>query len=122
MSIKIFFSQKIVIICLVLLALFLGNLKYRQYQESKGIEKEKNDLQKQAQSLDQKNQDLNKSLKYLSSLGSKEKVAREQLNLKKPGEIIYSFSDPQATTSQAQENIKSTPLDNLQKWWKYFTH
>ena len=43
-------------------------------------------------------------------------MARQQLDLKKQGETIYSFGEPQIT----EDNEKQTTPGNVQKWWNYF--
>ncbi len=120
MSFNKLLSNKAVLVFLILLIIFLGRMKYRQYLETKKIEAEKSLLEGQAQTLEKKNQELNDSLKYLSSLSSKERVARQQLNLKKPGEIVYGFTEnnnPGQTQTTENKNIKTR---NLKKWWQYF--
>src|SRR6185295_6005726 len=89
-------SSKFALFCMLLLLLFLGDLKFRQWQSQRQIEKEKQALETQAAALQKKNDDLSSSLQYLSSPSFKERVARQQLDLKKEGEQVYSFSDAPA--------------------------
>ena len=108
-------SSKFAIFCLVVLLAFLGNLKFRQWQSQRQIEQQMQSLEDQAGALQNKNKELSNSLEYLSSPSFKERVAREQLNLKKDGEQVYSFSD--APASQASDAQK---VSNAKKWWDYF--
>lgn len=111
-------SSKLAIIGLVILLIFLADLKYKQWKNQQEIEKQKQSLLAQADTLQKKNNELNQSLQYLNSPSFKERVAREQLNLKKDGETVYSFGDPSPQAPDGHERTdKST---NLQKWWNYF--
>ena len=97
---------------------FLGQLKFKQWQNQNRIETEKLNLLQQADELEKKNQELTKSLEYLNSPDFKEKVAREQLALKREGEVVYSFSaKPETQTILTDSRIKQ---GNLEKWWDYF--
>lgn len=110
-------SSKLAIAALLILLLFLADLKYKQWQSQKEIEKQKLALLEQADSLQKKNDELNQSLQYLSSPDFKERVARQQLSLKKDGETVYSFGAlPEASAPDA--NIQTEP--NAKKWWDYF--
>ena len=113
-------SSKFAIISLFTLLIFFANLKYKQWKNQQAIEKEKQNLTLEAETFNKKNQDLSNSLTYLTSESYKEKIARIQLNMKKDGEIAYSFS--QANTS-IPDTLPSTPIQtgsNFQKWWVYF--
>lgn len=110
-------SSKITIIGLVILLAFLADWKYKQWQSENLIEKQKLSLQLQADSLQKKNNELSQSLQYLNSDNFKEGVARQQLNLKKQGEQVYTFADaPAAAPSGTQAAGESNP----KKWLDYF--
>ena len=111
-------SSKIVILGLVLLLAFLGKLKYSQWRAQQEIEKQKEVLQQQADSLQKKNNDLNQSLQYLNSPDFKERVARQDLGLKKEGEQVYSFGDPVPASDTPM--AKAGGNNNPSKWWNYF--
>ncbi|HVY68202.1 MAG TPA: septum formation initiator family protein, partial [Patescibacteria group bacterium] len=66
-----------------------------------------------------KNDELNQSLQYLNSPSFKERVAREQLNLKKEGETVYGFSEADSASSTALA-VPTDGLSNPAKWWNYF--
>jgi cell division protein FtsB len=110
-------TTKVAVFGLLALLLFLGDLKYKQWQSQKEIEKQKQNLLAQADQLQKKNDELNQSLEYLNSESFKERVARQQLNLKKQGETTYSFGDAPAPggSNSSQPRVK-----NAQKWWNYF--
>ena len=113
-------STKTALLLLVCLAAFFGYLRWQQYRQKASIEAEKNNLESQIAGVERKNQEMEAQIKYLSSLSSKEKVAREQLNLKKQGEKIYSFTledRARALVAGANTQNESNPI----KWWRYFT-
>lgn len=118
---KEYFSRKTVIFLLVCLTAFLGYIRFQQYRQKATIDSERVNLENQISSIERKNQEMEASIKYLTSLSSKEKVAREQLNLKKQGEKVYSFTQidgrPKSSTKFATNDNTSNPI----KWWKYFT-
>ena len=74
------------------------------------------DLNKFLTPFSQKNKDLAQSLQYFSSDSYKEKLAREQLGLKKEGEIVISFP---ANINPPNDNSQAEELSNPQKWWQY---
>jgi len=107
------------LILLALLAVFLGFLRFSQYSGQRAIEKEKADMQKQVADFQKKNKDLSDSLSYLGSGDFQEQVARQQLGLKKNGEVVFGFTD--APTSTPNSDLGSTAsLPNYEKWLNYF--
>ena len=113
-------SSRITLVLLAVLLLVLGVLKYKQYQRQQAIELEKQTLMAQEDSLQKKNSELKDSLAQLSSEQYKERVAREDLNLKKEGEIVYNFSlfaDNQQSSGPKNATEK---ISNPRKWWNYF--
>ena len=110
-------SSKLAIFSLIILLAFFVNLKFKQWQNQRQIEKQMQELQSQAQTLQKKNDELNQSLQYLNSPDFKERVARQQLGLKKEGEQVYSFGQPTATTTDQSSAKKQS---NASKWWDYF--
>ncbi len=111
-------SSKITLFLLALMLVFLGQLKFKQWQSQRRVEKEKQSLQRQADELLKKNNELSQSLEYLNSPNFKERVAREQLALKKDGEQVYSFSVRPQEPQQESESQK--PQSNFEKWRIYF--
>jgi cell division protein FtsB len=120
MLIKKILSSKLTVAGLLIVLAFLSSLKFRQWQARMAVEKEKQKIIRQASELQQKNENLRASLDYLSSAAAKERAAREKLNLKKEGEIVYNFTSNAAASSVYAKNIKKS-LSNPEKWWEYFT-
>ncbi len=122
MSYKAILSTKIAVVVLGLLLIFFINVKYQQYKNQKAIETEKQLIIDQINEQEKKNKDLSDSLSLLTSQDYKERMARQQLNLKKDGEIVYNFSDVHNDTSTSQSSDPSTNVAsaNAKKWWNYF--
>ncbi len=118
---KEFLSSKIFFIALIILGLFLFNIKYKQYQQQKSIETERNNFIKQARELEKNNLDLSQSLTYLNSDSFKEKIARQELNLKKKDEQVFNFSDNLNAAELSSLNSQEQNKPNFLKWWDYFT-
>lgn len=110
-------ASKSTIIALIFLTAFLGQQKFRQYRLQQEIKKEKQNLQAQSGELESKNLELQKTLSYLNSEGYKELVARQQLNMQKDGEIVYSFSEGPAPE---QAGVSEDNKSNFQKWVDFF--
>lgn len=118
MEYKHVISSRFFIVILVVLLALLTNVKYKQYKGQRDVEKLKSDLRNQAGIHEQKNKELAESIAYLNSESFKEQAARQQLNLKKEGEIVYSFSDPsQEFVEQKTNEVRAS---NSQQWWNYF--
>ncbi len=109
-------------------------IEFNQFRQKYAVQKEIDSLSAQAQSLQKNNNDLQSFIAYLKTDEYKQKAAREQLNMKKDGEVVYSFAKPAASTqvsantpsgetSMADANTNSSSSSqpsNLQKWWNYF--
>jgi cell division protein FtsB len=108
---------KLYVLILIISLFFLAKIKYKQWQEQQAIEHEKNTLKEQVAQLQKKNQDFSDSLSYFGSNSFKERVAREQLDLKRQGEVVFGFSEPES--AQIVEN-QSEKISNPEKWITYF--
>ena len=115
---KITWTSKSVVFLLIVLLAFLVWQKFKQYRLQSAIEKEKQSLQNRKTEIEGKNLELEQSLGYLISSASKDVIARQQLNMQKEGEIVYSFSEnPAPAPVNEPAESKST---NFQKWAAYF--
>ncbi len=110
-------SSKIAITALFVPLIFLGNIKFKQWQKQLQIAKAKQGLEEQADALEKKNRELSQSLRYLNSLSFKERVAREQLGLKKQDEQVYLFSEAPQVLGAVDSKQKQS---NWKKWLDYF--
>lgn len=121
---KQFFSPnnpffKLILAGLIIILLFLIKIQVSQWQKKQTVSNEIAKLTAQQQEMEQKNTDLSQSLAYLSSENYKEKVAREQLNFKKDGEIVVRFTDP-IIVNQSSNEHKTDDSSNLKDWLYYF--
>jgi cell division protein FtsB len=113
-------TARLLILGLTISILVLGNMNFQQWKKKKQIAQEIQALVEQQQNLEQKNKDLSESLTYLTSGNYKERIARQQLNLKKEGEIVYNFNEPiERDVAQTQENVDNFS-DHVKSWWLYF--
>lgn len=101
---------------------FMAVIEIRQFREKSKVRQEIKNLTQQAEQIEQKNKDLTNFIAYLKTEGYKQRAAREQLNLKKEGELVYSI--PLENKNVKYENSKGNNNQNESanyiKWWKYF--
>jgi hypothetical protein len=100
--------------------IFLGSLELQQWQKRRTIQKEINHLREQEQETLNKNQSLSDSLGYLTSGEYKERIARQQLNLKRDGELVLGFAAGSETTEATAAENPIDQTSNPRKWWNYF--
>src|SRR6476469_2356741 len=87
---KIFYSKLFLgAVLVVLLGVFA--LELQQWQQRRKIDSEIAHLKQEQADLEERNTALQQSLQYFSSDSYKEKLAREQLGLKKEGEIVINY-------------------------------
>lgn len=106
-----------------LLFILLAVVETKQFLERHSIEKEIQGLQQQSDELSKKNSDLQSSIAYFQTNDYKQKIARTQLNLRKDGETVYSFSTQNPTMLGSAYNSDSTSSNEISdphKWWNYF--
>ena len=109
-------GSPLVIIGLILVLLSFTALEIIQWRKRRQIQVEIDHIVQQQREYQQKNQDLEDSLSLLNSKNYVERMAREQLNLKKEGEIVINFPPP-LPPAAASVQVSGT---NPQKWWHYF--
>ncbi len=112
---KIFNSKPFLGILLIAL-IFAGAIEYKQYSERKSIDNEIAELEAEERRLTEANNQLQQSIGFLSSPEYQEKLARLQLNLKKPDEIVVNF--PKEPEGQQTEVVQVDSRSNLFKWWE----
>ena len=111
------FDSKLFVTTVVIVLLGVFALELQQWQQRRKIDMEINKLISEHSDLEKRNKDLQESLKYFSSNEYKEKLAREQLGLKKDGEIVIKFPDGGLVTKTKE--VEPVPNNNLLKWWEY---
>lgn len=113
-------QTKLIIIALCLILVGLGKMHYSQWQKKKQIAKEIEELQKQEKIITEKNKYLSDSLTYLASGDYQDKIARQQLNLKKEGEIVYTFNEAPKQPSPDNSKDNGSVGTRVKGWWLYF--
>lgn len=113
---KIFYSRLFLgAVIIVLLTVF--GLEFNQWQQRRKINAEISHLKQEQAALEARNTALQQSLQYFGSANYQEKLAREQLGLKKDGEIVINFP-PEGLPGQSSTE-PSKPESNPYKWWQY---
>lgn len=112
-------KNKYFIIIMAVVAVGLASLELNQWTKRRAIENEIQSLSQESQRINEKNKDLSDSIAYLQTTAAKEKTMRQQLNMKKEGEIAISFAplnevEPQGESQTIEKN------NNFIKWWNYF--
>ena len=117
MKLPRFFHSKLFLGAVIIVLLGVFALELQQWQQRRKINAEIKHLQDEQASLEARNTALQQSLQYFSCENYQEKLAREQLGLKKDGEIVINFPPGGITPAESGQN--ATPQSNLQKWWQY---
>jgi cell division protein FtsB len=99
---------------------FLGRLKWHQHLRQREVELEKAKLQTQAKELRQDTEEMGKVLSFLETPEFQEKLARQQFNLKKPGEEVYTFTSKTEYLPEQTDTTQNSKENNFRKWWEYF--
>ncbi|GEM_PF-1261643 len=120
-SAKKILSTKIAFFALLILLALAANVKYKQWKNQKAIDSEKDRLIRQTRQMENSNTELKNSLSYLNSESYKERVAKEQLNLKKSDEIVFGFSGPLSAPENSASSNGKNSKSNTEKWLEYFT-
>jgi len=96
----------------------------RAYFQDYKIRQEIKTLQNEVKHLEKKKFESIELLEYVTSDAYVEERARTELNLKKPGEQVVFISDsaPISEIDSDQQDGDGTQLNNIVKWWYYFTH
>lgn len=109
----------------IALAAFISTKAVKEAYRSRKIEKEIEDLKKEAEKIQNENNQLSQKIAYLQTPEFQEKIAKEKLNLQKPDENVVVVKQ---AVSQPQEEIPiqnqveqvAQNIPNYQKWWNLF--
>ncbi len=110
------YSTILVVLILLGSLAFFGIHQYKRYQESATIKAQITALKAEAGNIEEKNKELEDSLKYLTSTGATERLAKQQMNLEREGEITVVFL-PQESNVVKQEDANKP---HWREWWDYF--
>ena len=114
-----FMSNRFVVVVLLGSLVVLGWSQYHRWEERQKVEKQIQALQAEASQVDEKNRQLEESLKYLSTNAATERLARQQLNMKREGEIAVVFMADAASRANQPESQKAT-VPYWRLWWDHF--
>jgi len=95
----------------VLIIVFLISTNWKINRRRKELIEKRDALQAQIQELEQKNKNLKEQEIEAGSMDHLEEAAREQLDLKKPGEEVVVIQKEEEEESNAEEG---------QSWWDRF--
>ncbi len=116
---RLFVAVAVVALLLIGFGVVKGIMRYNELHGE--INKIENDIS----TLESQNQELNRLLAYLATPEFKERVARLQFNLQKPGEHVVVVPGIDGTETSANATTGTTDLNtpqtaNWKKWLKYF--
>jgi len=123
-SVKRFFASRAFLVIALVLAIFVAFGFARAYYQDYKVRQEIGMLQDEVKRLETKKFESVELLKYVTSDTFVEEKARTELNLKKSGEHVVFVNDLGAATATPTEAELSerSELNNIAKWWYYFTH
>ena len=100
----------------ILIFLFTSNLKLSERKTE--LDSQILSLDKELQILERENQELKAGISQISQDSYLEKKAREQFNLKKPGETVVAFvkEDDKKEEEEKKENFWQRLLRKLKFW------
>jgi cell division protein FtsL len=117
-----FFSSKLITIVIFLIIVYasfgLAKITYQNYKVNQKIV----DLEKNIEKIDEDNFELQNKIAYYKTNAYKERQAREELNMQKPGEIVAVIpvgAQPEKENREQKQDKKEEP-SNYQAWWNYF--
>lgn len=112
-----FLSNRFVIVLLVVSLGFLSFVKINQIRAQRKLDREIQSLKSESKDVEEKNKQIEDSLKYLSSQSAADRIAHQQLNKKKDGEIAVVFMPTVAQVTNASARQADA---NPKAWWNYF--
>jgi cell division protein DivIC len=100
-------------VLVVAICIFLAVTDYHIYQKKKELTLQVENLQTKIQEINNSNSQLQEGIDNTNDSQYIEKVAREELDLQKPGEKVVSFIMPQ---NQEQTAVPEQSKNALQSW------
>lgn len=119
---KNFFSSKIFILIVAIIAGMVVFEYARAYYQDYLVRQEIAYLEDQTKKLEAKKMELLDVLKYVKSDSFAEEKARTELNMVKPGEQVLVVSQLASENGRQEKNtvVKWDNIPNYKKWLKYF--
>jgi cell division protein FtsL len=110
------------IIIFVVLLLFAVSLSWKiisVWGKHDSVQQEIQTLENEVAESKQANEKIADSIKKLDALSTKEKIAKEDLDLKRTGEIVLRF-DPETSKKEAGAPQETEEKSKIRQWWDYF--
>lgn len=111
-------------VLIIIVAIFLVIADARVYRKKQQLNLQIESLKNKIQDLEDKNNNFKQGISNADSNQYMEKVAREELDLQKPGEKVVSFVVTQKEPSQnsnEQKNFLQVWLANVNNFWNWIT-
>ncbi len=103
----------------VFLGIAAGKETYRKYQ----IQKEIDSLQREAEKVNEKNQELERLIEYFQTDAYKKLTIRKNFGFKEEGEKVVIIKQNRENYLQGIsdfESVENKNDSNFRKWWGYF--
>lgn len=119
-------KRRIILIAILSALLFTAMAAIKLTYNHFRIISEMDRVQKQIADLQRQKSDLEKTRSSFGNIAQVEQIARETLNLQKPGEHVVILLPAQAQTETPSNASLENKLgnkdnsSNLMKWWAYF--
>ncbi len=113
---SIFFLLLAVFLVFVASFLLISNLRISKEKEKLGSNLEY--LEEQVDLLREQNKEMERGLSQAESREVLERVARERLNLKAPGEEVVAIKRPESSEDESEEEKEGSAW-NPKTWWEW---
>jgi len=120
---KNFFSSRLFLFGVFVLAVFLLFVYGRAYYQDFQIQEEIKKMREEVARLEIKKMESLEVLRYVKTPAFLEARARTEFNLVKPGESVAIINQNAVTTANRQTEkkvIESEDMPNFLRWWRYF--
>lgn len=121
--IKRFFASRLFLLTSLIVVLLIALGYARAYYQDYKIKQEIRQLEEEVQRLETKKLESLDILKYVTSDDFVEEKARTELNMRRSGEKMVVISREEGDYYKKDQKDESDKhLNNIYKWWYYFTH
>lgn len=118
-KIKNLISSTIILLLVVFFVGFFFFTNWKIYARRAELQATVSELEKEVKVMEEKNEELRERKEKRESSEYIEEVAREQLELKKPGEEVFVVQkEPAEDTSTNQENQEKSWWDKIKSIWQ----
>lgn len=107
----------IFVFSIVLVFLVAADIKV--YKKKQALNLQLESLNKQVKEIEQANADLKEKIVNIDNENYIEKVAREDLDLQKPGETVVNFVIPKEEQEAEKQKNKINWLGKLSEFWQW---